>query len=92
MRPEDGVKLTKEAFYSYFDGKIARYKISKYFRFCNSFPMTITGKIQKGEMQRISIAALGFEEAAKIKTAEFLFSSRFSITVNFAIMSCKHES
>ena len=31
--------------------------------------MTVTGKIQKGEMQKISIAELGLEEVAKIQTA-----------------------
>ena len=44
-------------------------KIPRYYRFCDTFPMTVTGKIQKGEMQKVSIAELGLEKAAEIKTA-----------------------
>ena len=69
IKVEDGVSLTEEEIRTYFNGKIARYKIPKYFRFCDEFPMTVTGKIQKGEMQKISIKELGLEEAAEIKTA-----------------------
>lgn len=69
IRPEEGFTLTEADIRSFCDGKIARYKIPRYYRFCDSFPMTVTGKIQKGEMQKISIAELGLDAAAKIKTA-----------------------
>jgi fatty-acyl-CoA synthase len=29
------------------DGQIARYKIPRYIRFIDGFPMTVTGKVQK---------------------------------------------
>ncbi|HJJ39536.1 MAG TPA: AMP-binding protein, partial [Methanocorpusculum sp.] len=69
IKVEDGFTLTEEEIRAYFDGKIARYKIPRYYRFCDAFPMTVTGKIQKGEMQKISIKELGLEEAAAVKTA-----------------------
>jgi fatty-acyl-CoA synthase len=40
-------------------GKIATYKIPRYVRFTDAFPMTVTGKIQKYRMREISIEELG---------------------------------
>lgn len=34
---------------------IAHFKVPRYFRFCDEFPMTVTGKIQKFRMREISI-------------------------------------
>ncbi|WP_343573471.1 AMP-binding protein [Pseudomonas sp.] len=34
---------------------IAHFKVPRYFRFCDDFPMTVTGKIQKFRMREISI-------------------------------------
>lgn len=54
---------------NYCKDKIAHYKIPKYIKFTDSFPMTITGKIRKAEMRKISTKELGLEDAANIKTA-----------------------
>lgn len=48
---------------------IAHYKIPKYWKFVDSFPITVTGKIKKTEMRVQSIKELGLEEVAKIKTS-----------------------
>lgn len=40
-------------------GRIAHYKIPRYIRFTNEFPMTVTGKVRKVEMREISIRELG---------------------------------
>ena len=50
-------------------GQIASYKIPKYFKFTDYFPMTVTGKVRKVEMREISIGELGLEKAAGMKTA-----------------------
>jgi fatty-acyl-CoA synthase len=50
-------------------GKIAYYKIPVYFKFTDSFPMTITGKIQKFRMREIATKELQLEDAATIRTA-----------------------
>ena len=50
-------------------GKIVYFKIPRYWRFTDSFPMTITGKIQKFKMRETAIAELGLGDAAAIKTA-----------------------
>lgn len=48
---------------------IAHYKIPKYWKFVDSFPITVTGKIKKTDMRAQSIKELGLEEVAKIKTS-----------------------
>ncbi|MES1215225.1 MAG: AMP-binding protein [Bacteroidota bacterium] len=49
--------------------QIAHYKVPKYWKFTDSFPMTVTGKIRKVEMRETSIEELGLQEVAKIKTS-----------------------
>ena len=44
-------------------GQIAHYKIPRYVRFVDGFPMTVTGKIQKFEIRAAMIAELGLGEA-----------------------------
>ena len=43
-------------------GKIAHYKVPRYIRFCNEFPMTVTGKVQKYKMREISTKELNLQE------------------------------
>ncbi|WP_442902274.1 AMP-binding protein [Flavobacterium sp. C4GT6] len=50
-------------------GKIAHYKIPKYWKFTADFPVTITGKVRKVEMREISIKELGIDDLLKIKTS-----------------------
>ena len=49
--------------------KIAHYKIPRYVKFVDGFPMTVTGKIQKFIMREQSVKELGLEQAAAVKTA-----------------------
>src|SRR5216684_1618870 len=53
----------------YCKGRIAHYKIPQYIRFVESFPMTVTGKIQKFKIRDEEIKARGLERAAGIQTA-----------------------
>jgi fatty-acyl-CoA synthase len=50
-------------------GKIAHYKIPRYVKFVEAFPMTVTGKIQKFLMREQSIKDLGLESIASRETA-----------------------
>jgi fatty-acyl-CoA synthase len=50
-------------------GQIAHYKIPRYVRFVDGWPMTVSGKVQKYKMREESIRELGLETAAKIVTA-----------------------
>jgi fatty-acyl-CoA synthase len=69
IKLKDGVTATEEEIREFCKGKIADFKIPKYIKFVDSFPMTITGKIQKFKMREISIKELGLEQVAAIKTA-----------------------
>ena len=50
-------------------GKIATFKIPRYWKFVDGFPMTVTGKIQKFRMREQAIEELGLQQAAGIQTA-----------------------
>jgi fatty-acyl-CoA synthase len=67
LRP--GAELTVEEVRDYCSGKIAHYKIPRYVRFTQDFPMTVTGKVQKFKMRETSVSELGLEAARKTQTA-----------------------
>ncbi len=69
IKLEEGSTLTEEEIRAYADGKIARYKIPRYYAFVDSFPITVSGKVQKYKMREMAIEMLGLQEVAKIKTA-----------------------
>jgi fatty-acyl-CoA synthase len=62
VRLKEGVDATPEEIREYCRGRIATYKIPRYVRLVDSFPMTVTGKIQKFRMREISIEELGLGE------------------------------
>lgn len=68
MRPGAG-SLDAEAVRAFCAGRIAHHKIPRYVRVVDEFPMTVTGKVRKVEMRRISIELLGLEGAAGVATA-----------------------
>ena len=59
---KDGAKLTEDDVKQFCQGKIAHYKVPRYVRLSEDFPMTVTGKVQKFKMREISIKELGLEE------------------------------
>ena len=69
VKLKPGETATTEELQEYCEGKIAYYKIPSYFKFTDSFPMTITGKVQKFKMKEISTKELRLEEEATIRTA-----------------------
>ena len=66
-RPGEG--LACEDLDAYCRGRIASYKIPRYWRLVDSFPMTVTGKVQKFRMREIAVEELGLAGAAAIRTA-----------------------
>lgn len=69
IKLKSGNNLTKDELKSYCKDRIAHYKVPKYWKFVESFPITITGKVRKGEMREISIAELALEHLLNIKTS-----------------------
>jgi fatty-acyl-CoA synthase len=65
IRLHDGETATAEEIRGACRGKIATYKIPRYVRFSDGFPMTVTGKIQKYRMREISIEELGLQTATR---------------------------
>lgn len=54
--------VTGEELREFCKGKITHFKIPRYFKFVDEFPMTVTGKIQKFKMREISIQELGLDQ------------------------------
>jgi len=66
---KEGEEATGEELREFCRDKIAHFKIPRYFKFVDSFPMTVTGKIQKYIMRERSIKELGKEKDAATQTA-----------------------
>jgi fatty-acyl-CoA synthase len=69
VKPKEGHRVTGEQLAEFCRGRIATYKIPCHWKFTDSFPMTVTGKIQKFRMREISIEELGLQAAAREQTA-----------------------
>jgi fatty-acyl-CoA synthase len=67
LRP--GEALSLEELRQFCTGKIAHYKIPRYLRISDEFPMTVTGKVQKYKMREVTVAELDLGAAAGMRTA-----------------------
>ncbi len=65
IRAKEGVVLTEEALVAACRGRIATFKIPRYWKFVDAFPMTVTGKIQKFRMREIAVEELRLAPAGK---------------------------
>ena len=62
-------ELTAQALREFCTGKLAHYKIPRYVRVVDEFPMTVTGKVRKVQMREESVKLLGLEDVAGRKHA-----------------------
>jgi fatty-acyl-CoA synthase len=69
VRLREGHAVTAEDLRDFCRGQIAHYKIPRYVKFVDGFPMTVTGKVQKFLMREESVRELGLEKAAAVKMA-----------------------
>jgi fatty-acyl-CoA synthase len=69
VKVKENQTVTSEELTAFCKANIAHYKVPRYWRFVEGFPMTVTGKIRKVEMREISIQELDLAAAAKVKTA-----------------------
>ncbi|MCP1301824.1 AMP-binding protein [Chryseobacterium sp. S0630] len=58
VKVRKGFTITADELQEYCKGRIAHYKVPKYWKFVDEFPMTISGKIRKVEMREISMKEL----------------------------------
>jgi fatty-acyl-CoA synthase len=64
-----GEATTAEEIQAFCKGKIAYFKIPQYIRFVDTFPMTVTKKVQKFLMREQEIRERGLERVADLPTA-----------------------
>jgi fatty-acyl-CoA synthase len=69
VRSKPGATLDEAELVAFCTGRISTFKIPRYWKFVDAFPMTVTGKVQKFRMRELSVAELGLESAAAIQTA-----------------------
>jgi fatty-acyl-CoA synthase len=69
VRLRDGETATEDDIRDFCRGRIAHYKVPRYVKFVEVFPMTVTGKVQKFLMREQSVAELGLGAAAAVKMA-----------------------
>ncbi len=65
----EGDSATDDELREFCRERLAHFKVPRYWKTADEFPMTVTGKVQKFKMREVAIAELGLEEAAGIQTA-----------------------
>ena len=66
---KQGSEITPKDIAEWLKERISYFKIPRYIKIVNEFPMTVTGKCQKFAMRELMIEELGLESAAQIQTA-----------------------
>jgi len=61
IRLREGVTAQPEEIIEFCRGQIAHYKVPRYVRFVDTFPMTVTGKVQKYLIREQLRKELGIE-------------------------------
>jgi fatty-acyl-CoA synthase len=69
VRLRDGETASEEEIRDFCRGRIAHYKVPRYVKFVEAFPLTVTGKVQKFLMREQSVQELGLGAAAAVRTA-----------------------
>jgi len=69
VRLAPGAEATEDEIKDFCKGQIAYYKIPAYVRFVTTFPITLSGKIQKYKIREFEIEARGLQDLVKTVTA-----------------------
>ena len=64
-----GETASAEEIREFCQGKIAHFKIPEHIRFVETFPTTLSGKIQKYKIREQEIQARGLQRVANVETA-----------------------
>jgi fatty-acyl-CoA synthase len=62
VKPIAGCTITEHDLKVYCQEQIAYYKVPKYWKFVDSFPMTVSGKVRKVEMREMAVAELDLQK------------------------------
>jgi fatty-acyl-CoA synthase len=69
VRLRPAAAATEAALSAHCKARLAAFKVPRYWKFVEAFPMTVTGKIQKFRLREMAVDLLGLHEAAREKTA-----------------------
>jgi fatty-acyl-CoA synthase len=70
VRLREGAEpMTAESLRAWCADKLAHYKVPRYLKVVDSFPMTVTGKVRKVEMREVAVEELGLQAAAAVRNA-----------------------
>jgi len=58
--------LTPEDLEAACRGRLAAYKVPRYWKFFDAFPMTVSGKVQKFRMRELAVAELGVRRTGAV--------------------------
>jgi fatty-acyl-CoA synthase len=64
VKLRDGATASEDELREFARSRIAHYKVPRFVRFCDEFPMTVTGKIQKFKLREMAMNELGLRETA----------------------------
>jgi fatty-acyl-CoA synthase len=64
IRVREGGELSEDDVREFCRGRIAHYKVPRYVRFADEFPMTVTGKVQKYKLRERAVEELGLKAQA----------------------------
>jgi fatty-acyl-CoA synthase len=62
----EGATITADELREFCRGQIAHFKVPRYFKFADEFPMTVTGKVQKFKMRDQAVEELGLAKEEKV--------------------------
>jgi fatty-acyl-CoA synthase len=65
----EGMSISEDAIRDFCRERIAHFKVPRYVKLVQSFPLTVTGKVQKFRLRELAIDELGLTTAAAIRTA-----------------------
>ncbi len=65
----EGADLDEGDLRSFCSERLSHFKVPRYWKAVEEYPMTVTGKVQKFRMREVAIEELGLEAAAAIATA-----------------------
>jgi fatty-acyl-CoA synthase len=63
IQVREGQTVTEDEIREFCRGRIAHYKVPRYVRVVDAFPMTVTGKVQKFKMREAAVSELGLQES-----------------------------
>jgi fatty-acyl-CoA synthase len=69
VKLKPGERATESDLLAFCKERMASFKVPRFWRFVDAFPMTVTGKIQKFKLREMAIEQLQLQKVAAEKTA-----------------------